>query len=151
MNDKLSINNIIIMADDIQVALVRQSSPQSHTNPHTNPQMGKLLVRGFSTASFPSLVRERKVSDVSETTNLISNNENFSWSNTSELRIEPYHVVEEADTVLPHEILPRIEACDADRIWALNHNEGAIYLEVKEIQFILMIIWTESFSRRDRD
>jgi hypothetical protein len=93
--------------------------------------MGKLLVRGFSTSSFSSLIRERKISEVSETTNLISNDETFSWSNASDLRIEPYHVVEEPDTVLPREILPRIEAFDSDRIWSLNYIEGAIYLEVK--------------------
>ena len=116
------------------------SNSHLHNNHHPlqqpQTQMGKILVRGFSTSSFSSLKRHRKASEVSETTNLISThegntmNDTFSWSNASDFRIDPYQVVEEPDTVLPKEILPRIEAFDADRIWYLNYVEGAIFLEV---------------------
>lgn len=99
-----------------------------------------MLERGFSTQSF---TRQRKASEVSETTNLLSHR--FSWSEADDLRIDAYRVLQEADSVLPKEILPRyvhkssapsshlipsIEDFDAEQIWNLNYVEAAIYLEV---------------------
>jgi hypothetical protein len=64
-----------------------------------------MIERGFSTQSFTNSTRPRKASEVSEATNLLS--QRFSWSETDDLRIDAYRLVEEADTVLPKEIIPR--------------------------------------------
>ena len=69
-----------------------------------------MIERGFSTQSFTNSTRPRKASEVSEATNLLS--QRFSWSEADDLRIEAYRLVEEADTVLPKEIIPRFVFAD---------------------------------------
>ena len=64
-----------------------------------------MITRGFSTQSFVSQVQPRKESEASEATGLLS--PRLSWSVADDLVIEAYRLVQEPDTVLPKEILPR--------------------------------------------
>lgn len=90
---------------------------------------------------------------VTERTSLISSSS--SGNDESKIKVEPYHVLEEGETILPHEISPRyqnifheketkynsleesidtqITKYEADNIWLLNYHEAAIYLEVSSM------------------
>ena len=87
---------------------------------------------------------------ISERTSLISSSSSENGENTK--GTDSYKVLQEHETILPHEISPRYQSIfhqketkyntledsidteitkyEADNIWLLNYNEAAIYLEV---------------------
>lgn len=72
------------------------------------------------------------LSSFGSTTTNSTDDDSDAWTHVHDIRVDPYRLSNESETVLPKEIHPHITAIEPDQIWKFNYNEAAIYLEEGE-------------------